>query len=581
LAVQARSGRRSQIAGEEVIQLTKYSAKPAAAKGRLLDLSTILVLSFAVLAALILHIDDPQALTSNGVFKAVTIKRWLAEPARGTLDHSNYLYYPFMAFLCHALDLLGVLPGDPRHQLPLINSFFASLCLCIVYLLVRHLTGSRALAWASALFHLAGAFFLNLAISNEDILPSYTLLLASMALASVWFVEPTARRVAIVSIVFALAWLFEWRLMFPTLPALVLALAIGPGPVWVRLGRILLFLAVMVGVAEVVMLLWGSQHNNAGRVSDLLWTGKGVGEGWAGFSEVKVTLLLVGISQYLVRGANIATPSVVPLMWDEILIVSLFIAVVAALSIAILWRDRASPKARVLAAIFGITFAAGEALNLYSQPQDPQMQINVMAWLTVGWALVLAEGIRWRLLPVVGTAMSATVALLVFNVSKMPPPGQDSAWRRSLERIERDTDLSRTVFLLFGFEQAVSEKFYQWDGDWDYFENLGPAPAPKPKFKLLAVVSGPVHRPKATGTELANELRSQIERTLDLGYDVLANSVWDTDEALLADGLATIADAEKASAIYRMLHDNYVGTLSFTDPTAGRYYRLTRKPKGP
>lgn len=534
-----------------------------------------------MLVALILHIDDPQALTSNGVFKAVTIKRWIADPVRGVLDHSNYLYYPFMAVLCHALDLVGVLPGDPRHQLPLLNSLFAALGLCVIYLLVRQITGSRAVAWAAALFHLASAFFLNLAISNEDILPSYTLLLISMALASIWFVEPTKRRIAIVSIVFTLAWLFEWRLMFPTLPGLLLALAIGPGRAWVRLGRILLFLVVMIGVAEIAMLLWGPQNNNAGRVIDLLWTGKGVGEGWAGFSEAKVWLLWGGISQYLVRGANIGAPSIVPMMWAELLAVSLFIATVAAFSIVLLWRERSSYQARVLAAVFGVTFAAGEALNLYSQPQDPQMQINVMPWLTIGWALILVQGVRWRPLPVLGAALATTAALFIFNFKQMPAPGHDSAWRRSLERIERDTDLSRTVFLLFGFEPAVSEKFYQWDGDWDYFDKLGPAPAPKPRFKLLAVVSGPVHRPKATGAELANELKGQIERTLDLGYEVLANSVWDASEVLLADALATIADSQKASALYHMMHENYVGTLAFTDPIAGRYYRLTRKPKEP
>lgn len=554
---------------------------PEPSIGRLFDLGVILALSFAVLVSLVVHIDDPQALTSNGVFKAVTIKRWIADPAGGVLDHSNYLYYPVMAVLCHALDLVGVLPGDPRHQLPLINSLFASISLAVIYLLVRQITGSRAIAWAAAFFHLASAFFLNLAISNEDILPSYTLLLISMALASVWFVEPTKRRVAIVAIVFALSWLFEWRLMFPTLPALLLALALGPGHAWARLGRILLFLVVMIGVAEVAMLLWGPQNNNAGRVIDLLWTGKGVGEGWAGFSEVKVLLLSAGISQYLVRGANIGAPSNVSMIWVEVLSVCLFIAVVAVLSIALLWKDRGSYQARILAAIFGVTFAAGEAFNLYSQPQDPQMQINVMPWLTIGWALILAQGARWRPVPVVGVAMAATAALFIFNLKQMPAPGHDSAWRRSLERIERDTDLSRTVFLLFGFEPAVSEKFYQWDGDWDYFDKLGPAPAPKPRFKLLAVVSGPVHKPKATAAELANELKDQIERTLDLGYEVLANSVWDVSEVLLIDGLSTIADSQKASALYHMLHENYVGTLAFTDPIAGRYYRLTRKPRGP
>ncbi|MGQ0585573.1 MAG: hypothetical protein ACT4O6_26835, partial [Reyranella sp.] len=59
-----------------------------------------------------------------------------------------------------------------RHQLTIINAFSAALCRCIVYLLVRQLTGRRSIAWAAAAFHLSGAFFLNLAIINEDIMPS-------------------------------------------------------------------------------------------------------------------------------------------------------------------------------------------------------------------------------------------------------------------------------------------------------------------------------------------------------------------------------------------------------------------------
>src|SRR5260370_28931357 len=62
---------------------------------------------------------------------------------------------------------------------------------------------------------------------------------------------------------------------------------------------------------------------------------------------------------------------------------------VAAVALPMLWRARHEPRTRALAAIFGITFVAGEIFNLYSQPQDPQMQLNVMAWLTVAWALGL------------------------------------------------------------------------------------------------------------------------------------------------------------------------------------------------
>ena len=214
----------------------------------------------AVFITLILWFDNAQGITSNGVFKAMTIKGWVADPANASLDTSNYLYYPVMALLCRLLDSVGVFAGDPRRQLTVINAFSAAICLCLVYLLVRRITGRRAVAWAAAAFHLSGAFFLNLAIINEDIMPSYTLMFASMALASLWFTQPTWRRVVLVAALFTIAWMFEWRLMFPTLPAMLVALAVGPGRPAARLGRVALFLATMVALAQVAVWLWATCH---------------------------------------------------------------------------------------------------------------------------------------------------------------------------------------------------------------------------------------------------------------------------------------------------------------------------------
>jgi hypothetical protein len=547
-------------------------------QGRLLDLTAIFVLSMAVFVALILWFDNAQGITSNGVFKAVTIKAWVSDPANASLETSNYLYYPVMALFCRLLDAIGAFPGDPRHQLTIINAFSAALCLCIVYLLVRRLTGRRSIAWAAAAFHLSGAFFLNLAIINEDIMPSYTLMFASMALASLWFARPTARRVALVSALFTIAWLFEWRLMFPTLPAMLLALAVGPGRPVARLGRIALFLGTMVGLAQIAVWLWGPQNGNPGPVLSLLWTGKGTAEGWAGFSMVKVELLWAGMAQYLAGGANIADPAALKPILRETLATTFCIAVVAVLSLLILWRDRASPQTKILAAIFGVTFAAGEVMNLYSQPQDPQMQINVMVWLTIGWALILAVVAPWRPLPVLGGAMALTVALFAYNASRLAPMrGTDAAWREALPRIERNVDPTRTVFLLHGFESDVSELFYAWGGDWTYFDKLGPAPTAKPKFKLLALVNGPLHTPNATGEELAKNLKAQIERVMDLGYDVVANVVWTWSEAQVEASLATVADKEKAKWLYRALHENFTATPTFSDPLTGPYFRLQRR----
>ena len=189
--------------------LTGASTRSSPQGGHAADLALLAVGGSALLIALILWFDNAQGITSNGVFKAVTIKAWVSDPANASLETSNYLYYPVMALCCRLLDAIGVFPGDPRHQLTIINAFSAALCLCIVYLLVRQLTGRRSIAWAAAAFHLSGAFFLNLAIINEDIMPSYTLMFASMALASLRFVRPTGRRVAFGSTLFTIACLFE------------------------------------------------------------------------------------------------------------------------------------------------------------------------------------------------------------------------------------------------------------------------------------------------------------------------------------------------------------------------------------
>jgi len=546
--------------------------------GRRLDLCAVLILSFCLLVAVILWLDNVENITSNGAFKSLAVRKWTTDPSHAVLDPPNYLYFPFMAVLCRLLDLVGVFPGDPRHQLAVINAFFAALSLCVVYLLVREVTGRRGVAWAAVFFHLAGGFFLNLAIGNEDIMPSYAFLLASMALACVWFAEPTRIRVAIVSALFTLAWLMEWRLMFPTLPAMLLALAIGPGRVSERLERILLFLVVMVGLAQFFMALWGYKANNPPSVWGLIWTGKGVSTGYGGFSDVKFGFLWAGMAEYLAGGRNVGDLAAVPQFRTELWVGTAFVALIGVLSFGLLWRDRGASRIRVLAAIFGGTFVAGEVMNLYSQPQDPQMQINVMAWLTVGWALIVAAASRAKAVPVLGAAIAFAIGLFFYNVWQVAPArGLGAQWQAALEQIERNTDADRTVFLVHGFESFVSETFYAWNGDWNAVKNLGPAPDSGSRFRILALASGHVAKPAAPAAELADDLRSQIDHVMDLGYEVVVNDVWAMSVEQLTSSMATVAGPERAASVHRMLHESFDAVPAFSAGTAGNFFKLRRR----
>jgi hypothetical protein len=201
----------------------------------------------------------------------------------------------------------------------------------------------------------------------------------------------------------------------------------------------------------------------------------------------------------------------------------------------------------------------------------------VMSWLTIAWAIVIAFAAKFRPTTTFAASIAFCIALLSYNVWMMAPlRGVDTAWRLALDRIEHETDPAKTVFILHGFESMISKMFYHWDGRWDYFATLGPSPTPQTKFKILALVSGPVNKSNLSPQELADDLQHQIEKVMDLGYDVVATEIWGWDLSRMESSLSTVANKEKTEAIYRMLHTKFTGTPAFSDPVAGPFFKLQR-----
>ena len=193
------------------------------------QLASAFVLSLLVLIGLIDWLQNVHIITSNGMYKSIQAEPWIADPAHARLDPSNYLYFPLYGALARVLDALGILRGVPWKQFAYLNALWASLAVVFVYAFVHRVTGSAWAAVLAACFHFGCGFFLLLAVISEDIMPGYALVLGAMVLAGLWFDQPSHRRVALVGALFTLGWLIEWRLMFPTLPALVLALALSAG----------------------------------------------------------------------------------------------------------------------------------------------------------------------------------------------------------------------------------------------------------------------------------------------------------------------------------------------------------------
>jgi hypothetical protein len=542
-----------------------------------------LLLAFAIsllaLCGLITWLQNVHIITANGMYKSIQAEPWIADPGHARLDPSNYLYFPLYGALAHGLDRLGILIGVPWKQFAYLNALWASVAVTFIYGFVHRVTGNVWAAALAAAFHLGCGFFLLLAVISEDIMPGYALVLGAMLLAALWFDRPTDVRVGLVAGLFTLGWLIEWRLIFPILPAFVLALALSPIPKVRRLRLIGVLLVTNVAVAGIVQLLWEG-HNGAVGLHDILWTGKGVTTGWAGLSWDKAWMMLSGIGNYfLIVGGYVdplsARRAALPLTVSALLQLAILVA-----SAVVLWPRRDEPRLRALAMVFLGTLGAGEVFNLYSQPQDPQMQINVMPWLTMAWGLLLGAWLaRSRAIALALAVLS--LAPLAWNIGQLARfRGGDEAAVQAIAALERRFPPASTVFLYWGFEPIAMWQYALWSRTWDFdgAASIGLAPSADPKFKWIAVDAGAIRHPQWTAEEHAQSIKHDIDLALDRGYGVVASDVWAWSPEELAGQLAGLSAAARAAAIHTMLHVNYQARPVFSNPMTGTYYELRRRP---
>ncbi|MBV8393711.1 MAG: hypothetical protein JOY81_11070 [Alphaproteobacteria bacterium] len=549
------------------------------------QLAAAFVLTLLFLVGVIQWLQNGNIFTSNGMYKSIQAEPWIHDYWHARLDPSNYLYFPLIGVSTHLLDLAGVLPGWPWKQFAYVNAFWAAICIVFVYAFFWTLTGGDlAVTVLATLFHLGTGFFLLLGVISEDIMPGYALVLASMALGALWFDKPTYKRVILVGTLFTIGWLIEWRLIFPTLPAFVLALAIADAPIRKRAAWIATLLVTVVAVAGIVQQIWEG-HNGAVGLPDLLYTGKGVDSGWGGIGWGKVWLMLSGVGDYFLITDVYFDPASAQRGLAKLGPVVLVELAILVAGVVLLWPRRHDRRLRATAAVFIGTLGAGQVLNFYSQPQDPQMQINVMPWLTVTWALIVLTLLRRT-----GTVKRAHVLVPLAVLSLVPIcwntaalshwRGDDATAINAVAELERRFPTDRTVYLYYGFEYISTWQFlltsHTWD--WDFVTPPGPAPQAEPRFKWISVNAGAVRHAGWTPEQHVAALKAQIDLAFRNGYRVVASDFWAWDEAELAHNLDVLSAGKRAPALYALLHDNYVGTPLPAVPGAGGYFEI--RPKG-
>lgn len=556
---------------------------------------SVVLISFCLLLGFQLYVDNVFIVTTNGLWKSVVVREWAQHPGSAVLDLANALYFPIYGVLTRMLDTLGVFPGLAWKQMAVLNAAFASAILGCVYVWIGALFGSRLVAVLTVVFLGGSGHFLTLAVINEDIMPSYFLALLAMMLAGIWFGRPTVLRILAVALVFSAAWLFEWRLMFPVLPPMLLALWLA-GRTWrQRFGWPLLFLLGMCLLPALVA-VWAAGRQPQEPVAALtifgrlFWVGKGVGTGWAGFSLAKLKLIAAGMAESVVGGRYLQSDDWMnhPANVWEVGSGTLILLLLAFAAGRYVWHRRGDARLAAHAIVFGGTFLAGQFFNAYSQPQDPQMQLTVMPWIIPAWGVLMASVLGLQAAGPQGvfrvrrcrSAIGLATALSLFPMVVTVPViaaqrGGNSRYIQILDRVERALDPSRTFFVYLGFDALIPWQFTHWSATWPDVDHLPPAPAKDPKFKWLSITDGIIWHRDWPPERQAAELRRKIDHAAALGYRVVTNRLWEAPERTWVEIMTTIAGPEVPVGIRRMLMSSYRVETVYTDPVEGPFFSLT------
>jgi len=521
---------------------------------RFWPLAVIVALAVAAIyVSLIVSIDNTNLGTTNGLWKTPFVYEWEHRTAQ-PIENGGLFYFPLYGisarFIPDRLVHFGVdAPILTFRKMAILNAIFGGVASGFVCLLALRFTGSPWAAIFAVVAHSTAGFILLNSINSEDIIPAYTFFIG----ATVCFFEFLYRRR--IWLLLAWAYLFacttmtHWTVMVPGLIAYGAAFLI---PVWRRKSYLVVgivwvaaFLAfVKLFVSRINVPLW-----------DAIYPRKASTEGWIGFQPQKLIYCAIGIGNYFTGGANISNfrsafgdPRVV-----EMMSVSWAFAVLGlAVCIAVLWSKRETPGAKCLAIFALALFAAGELENLYSQPQDPQMQIQPMFGALIG-VILLSRKLSFRKgsvalrLGTVGFA-AALLANAAVNVREMEAgAGGDSRALAGVEELDRLFPHENTTYVSGGFEGWNTWAYVVlWRGDNDVYYN-----------RSIQLYRTFIVAPGISGEEAARTVRRKIDGDLQSGRRVVAFALWTQSPSDFEDSLATITAPAQAASYDAALRNSY------------------------
>jgi hypothetical protein len=296
-----------------------------------------------------------------------------------------------------------------------------------------------------------------------------------------------------------------------------------------------------------------------------------------------------------VAGGQNLTSLAEVLAYPRIVRTAVTTVVIAALWVMWLRVGRArwgAPEWRLAATLLTAVFLLGEAMNLYIQPQDPQMQIQPMTWFpfAVAAAYQLASrraradrslstphsrpGAAVSGLPLRAGVVILLALLLMGNVRAYAALRHaDSIAMANARAVEAVAPPERTVFLLHGFEGMSTWMTLAWGRG---FTDAPPTGPHLRQFNVIYVASEATLHPQRPPAESAERVVSLVDQALDAGFDVIATGIWAESEQEWIEAFATISGPEKPRAIRAALYEHFRAVRVGDVPGWTPLFRLER-----
>jgi hypothetical protein len=522
---------------------------------------------------LIVTIDNTNLGTTNGLSKSPGVFAW-GHGFSGPLDSGGFLYGPVYGILTRLIPDSLLQYGTPAtdityRKMAVLNALFGGLASGLVCLLALRFTASPVSAGIISLLHAGAGFVLLNSVNSEDIIPAYTFFMGATVCFFEYLHRGGVRLFAASALLLALATLFHWTVMPPCVAAIgavyALLLIVRRIFFWAGVAWLFIFCVFLQGL---VLLAFPWRHIPVWAV---VYPGKADAGGWVGFLGEKGWNLLVGVGNYFAGANNMgdAKAAFANLSIFHLMLVSWAVLAVALAASLITLVRRPGTSGLSLLAIFGLVlFVVGEVEALYSQPQDPQLQIEPMFAIIPGMILLLGRGFEfsgrlWRrglagVLALVGAANGASNVHLMRGGS-----GLDSKALSAIAEMDRLFPRDTTVIVWHGFEGLTTwQHVFLWRNNTEGFLNSTVHLA-RP-FTMSRGV---------TGRQAAAITTTRIDADLAKGRRVVGAAIW-TRPAEEWVGAFTTVTTEGEARTYTALVKNHYRTGARWDTQAGLFVEL-------